>query len=325
MAKKKVSRQPASDSNLFRILSLDGGGIRGIIPAKWLEVLEESTGKAASNSFDLIAGTSTGSILACGVALGIPAKKIIDLYIDRGSEIFSRGGFLSRAGRLFTEGISGPKYSDAGLETELKEVFKDKAFGDLPKKVLITTYNTEARQPMIFKSWRKEYEDFPIWEIVKASCSAPTYFPGHALDQGRYSVPLIDGGVVANNPAACALAEGVRLRKDDGNSFQLSDFKLLSLGTGELTQPITLEEVKEWGALEWAIPLIDVLFDGSSDAVHYQCTQVLGDTYLRIQCALRSGIDKLDNPELTNLQALLRTANKRLNEGALRDMNEFLE
>jgi hypothetical protein len=130
---------------------------------------------------------------------------------------------------------------------------------------------------------------------------------------GRYDLPLIDGGVVANNPSACALAEGIRLLSEDDGDFRLSQVKLLSLGTGELTRPITIEDTQEWGKLEWAIPIIDVLFDGAGDAVNYQCGKVLGDEkYMRLQCRLDEGYDEMDNADLTNLNALMRVADNYL-------------
>ena len=319
--KKETARGAvaAKPGKPFRILALDGGGIRGIITARWLAALEAKTKQLAREHFDLIAGTSTGSILASAVSMGIAAEDIVKLYIEKGKTIFAKPSWARWFQRIAAEGFDGPKYDGRGLEATLKEVVGDETFGSLPKKVLITAYDTAKRSPLIFKSWKIDHKQFPLWEVVKASCSAPTFFPGHKMRIDVYDAPLVDGGVVANNPAACALAEGVRLLREEGH-LDLSQVKLLSLGTGELTRPITLADTQEWGKLEWAIPIIDVLFDGAGDAVDYQCRQVLGDQqYMRLQCPLIEGYDEMDNADLTNLNALLRIADKYADEKKLMD------
>lgn len=154
-----------------------------------------------------------------------------------------------------------------------------------------------------------------MWEICKASCSAPTYFPAHVMKLGKARTPLIDGGVVANNPTACAIAEGVRVNKGRpaGERAEIDDFVVASFGTGELTRPIDIAEALEWGALEWAVPIIDVLFDGSTDAVNYIATQILDDDrYFRFQARLDAAYDDMDNADATNLNALANTARRCL-------------
>lgn len=310
MAKKK-----ATSRKKYRILCMDGGGIRGLLTAVWLDRLEKKLAGRLNNHFDLIAGTSTGSILACGVAMGLSASAIIDLYLNNANTIFpGRASRLwSRAQRLLSQGPSAPKYDGTGLEQALKKVFQRKnkpiLFGELSAKpVLVFSYDTLNRQSIVFKSTKQEHKEIPVYQICKASSAAPTYFPAHVMRMGKADVPLIDGGVVANNPTACAIAEGIRINKEQtaARHCEVADFIVASFGTGEATRPISVDEAQEWGALEWAIPIIDVLFDGSTDAVDYIARQVIEDNkYFRFQCKLDEAYDDMDNADKPNLNALI--------------------
>lgn len=307
-----------ADDKKYRILSLDGGGIRGIITAVWLAALEEQLGGGKlSDHFDLIAGTSTGSILACAIAHGMGPQAIVELYREKGREIFpGRAARLwNRAGRLLKEGPSGPKYSDAGLQKVLSETFRKRnntplLLENLKTNVIVVSYDTLRRRAVVFKSFRPEHKKLSVVDVVKSSCSAPTYFPSHVFKFEGVQTPMIDGGVVANNPAACAIAEGIRLnreKKTDG--CQLQDFVVASFGTGEATRPITAEDSQEWGALEWAVPIVDVLFDGSSDATDYIARFLIEESqYFRFQTRLIRGYDDMDNADETNLDALVGLA-----------------
>ena len=316
MTKKKTIQ-----TKKYRILSLDGGGIRGLITAVWLDRLEQKLGSPLKNHFDLIAGTSTGSILACGVAMGLSANSIIDLYLNNANVIFPGGvaRLWSRAQRLLSQGPSAPKYDGKGLEQVLQKVFRKKnkniLFGELgPKPVLVFSYDTLNRQSIVFKNTKQEHLKIPVYQICKASSSAPTYFPAQVMRMGKADVPLIDGGVVANNPTACAIAEAIRINKRKRKTrCEVSDFIVASFGTGEATRSISIDEAQEWGALEWAIPIIDVLFDGSTDAVDYIARQIIDKgKYFRFQCRLEKAFDDMDNAEQTNLNALIAVAENHL-------------
>lgn len=309
-----------ADGKRYRIISCDGGGIRGLVTAIWLADLERHLGGRLARHIDLIAGTSTGSILAAAVACGIPADRIVALYRERGRVVFpgSWARRMSSLSRVVSQGaISRPKYDDAGLAKVLRAEFGDRRLGDLASgpRLLITTYNTLTREALVFKTHRKEFERLPLWEVVKASCSAPTYFPAHELVDGPLRQPLIDGGVVANNPTACAIAEGVKLNSEGGaaDPCQLEHFAVGSFGTGQLTRPYSMEDVREWGPLEWAVPIIDVLFDGAADATDYIARQLIKpDRYLRAQVRLDAAYDDMDNADETNLNALVNLAHEYL-------------
>jgi uncharacterized protein len=305
------------DGKRYRILSLDGGGIRGLISALWLQRLEAELGSPLRDHFDLIAGTSTGAILACGVATGMPAEEMVQLYRRNGREIFPAlpSRLWSRVGRVFSEGVSAPKYSDQGIKAVLQRVFGDTTLADVPaaKVLLITAYNTLARDAVVIKNRNPAYAQLKLWEVAKASAAAPTYFPAHVLDFGTHSAPLIDGGVVANNPTACAIAEGVRVNGERPEGCKLDDFIVASFGTGESTRPIGAAEAREWGALEWAIPIIDVLMDGAGDATDYVASYLVPkDRYFRLQTRLDTAYDDLDRADATNLNALANEAHAYL-------------
>jgi len=292
-----------------RILTIDGGGIRGIIPAIWLCELQKKLSRPLAKYFHLMAGTSTGSILACGIAKGIDLETIVGMYTERGREIFP-----SPKSRLWSRATSygSPKYKGIGLTKVLKDVFRTSQFGTFKKPiVMVTAYDTLGREGFVFKSHNEKYKELKVWDLCRASCSAPTYFPAHVIKINGVEIPFIDGGVVANNPTACALAEAVRLNnpKVTNDPCDLNDMLVLSLGTGELIRPISIEEAQKWGRLQWAVPIVDVLFDGNSDATHYIARQLLQpEHYFRMQVKLTSAYDEMDNADATNLNALKRLA-----------------
>ncbi len=316
----------------YRILSLDGGGIRGIISAVWLDALERALGSPIARHFNIIAGTSTGSILACMLASGHTAEEVIRLYATRGLRIFPpwASRVLDRLGRTLRQGPSAPKYGDDGLEAELRDALgPGLRFGDLRPLVMVVAYNTFQREAKVFKSNRPEedYAATPAWEIVKSSCSAPTYFPAHVLTLSGVRHPMIDGGVAANNPTACAIAEGVREQSKLPARLRvpLERFEVASFGTGGLTRPISASNAREWGALEWAIPIIDVLMDGAADATHYVAKHVLSpDRYTRAQTDLLEAYDDMDDASPTNINALMSVARGWLEKGGGRELLDRL-
>ncbi len=304
-----------------RILSLDGGGIRGLVSCLWLAGVEDALHKAGKpgllKHFDLLAGSSTGAIIACGLAVGLSPSAIADLYREQRHVIFPgiAERLWSRVGRTFTQGFSAPKYDPAGLEKVLKQMFGKTRLGQLKVPLLITSYDTISRKSVMFKSFKAEHRDLPVWEVCRASSAAPTYFPAYGMRVEGRACSLIDGGVVANSPTACAVAEALRKDAHVDNS---RDLVVLSIGTGQRTRSISLREAQDWGALEWAIPIIDVLFDGNNDSVDYITRQLVGDGYFRLQAELRVGLDDVDDTSSTNIHALETLAADYLRQPATR-------
>ena len=288
-----------------RVLSLDGGGIRGIIPALVVAHLERKTGAPASELFDLIVGTSTGGILALGLALqnneGQPllaAKRMVALYERHGAEIFERSLWrkLRTAGGLFEEA-----YSHEALEKILHKYFGDKRMGDCGTPVMVTSYDIERRKTVFLKSWHADHSELLCAEASRATSAAPTYFEPVNLQWAEQSRTLIDGGVFINSPAVSAYAEARKLFPDE-------PIAMLSLGTGELTRPIPYDEARTWGSALWVMSLLDCMFDGASKAADHQMRLFLGDHYLRLQTQLHYASDDMDDASRGNIRNLKQTA-----------------
>jgi patatin-like phospholipase/acyl hydrolase len=280
----------------MRVLSIDGGGIRGLIPALVLEELERRAERRVFELFDLIAGTSTGAILACALCGPdpLPAVRVAALYEEEGPEIFSRSIFQRIRS---ADGLLDEKYDSATLDGVLARFLSDKRLSRTRPDLVVPAYDTAGPGPFFFKTTdarESPEDDFPLSVVARASSAAPIYFEPSAVD-GR---ALVDGGVFAANPAMSAFAEAVRFQPG-------AEVVLLSLGTGERTRRRTFDEIEDWGLLEWARPLLDVVFDGISDAVDYQLRHALGEgRYWRFQVELTRASDALDDATDENLRAL---------------------
>jgi uncharacterized protein len=272
------------------MLAVDGGGIRGLIPALVLAEIERRAGRPAGELFDLIAGTSTGAIIACALAKPdpLPAERIAAIYVDEGPRIFSRS-LLKRITSL--EGYIDERYESDGLVAALRRHLGTARLPQARPPVLLTAYDIERRRAVFLRT----SDDVSMVDAAHASSAAPTYFEPVRVDRAA----LIDGGVFAGNPAMCAYAE-VRGEPE----------LLLSLGTGANTRRLAYEEVRGWGQLEWARPLVDVVFDGIADAVDEQLTRLLGDAYVRLQTPLDEASDDFDDASAENLAALRREAER---------------
>jgi len=314
-------------SRQLKVLSIDGGGIRGIVPALVLAEIERRTGRRIAEVFDIIAGTSTGGVLALGLvkpgAGGGPeftAADLAALYEEQSARIFKRtlGRRLRSVG-----GALDQKYGSAGIEAVLDEHFRDTRLKDALTDVLITSYEIERRLPFFFRSSRAKLDpayDFPMRLVARATSAAPTYFEPLRLaaDGGTDYYTLVDGGVFANNPAMCGFAE---IRK----TVPGADLLVVSLGTGELTRRLPYESAKDWGLLEWAQPLLSVVFDGVSDTTDYELTQILApDRYYRFQTTLDEGSDDIDDVSATNICAL-RLQGERLIASASARLDALVE
>ncbi|MEM9540792.1 MAG: patatin-like phospholipase family protein [Cyanobacteria bacterium P01_E01_bin.42] len=286
----------------YKILSLDGGGFRGVMSARILKAVEEKLDRPLHEYFDLVAGTSTGSILAAGIALGKTADELLNLYKRRGQEIFpdrirsfrnltriSRGFFPVN---LYPHGVPGTKKK--GLSTVLQEELGDTKIVEVEKPVLvIPAYNTLDRRTWWFVSnnppsapqW---YDNIPIWELSSCSASAPTFFPPYDLEVPqpqlenqliagqKYS--FIDGGVAANNPALIAISHALfRPTEIAGELKDLSlrDISILSIGTGKPTQPFSYQQVKSWGMMGWAVRLGDLFIPAPNGITESVCWQII--------------------------------------------------
>ena len=307
------------------ILSIDGGGIRGVIPATILTNMEkrlkEITGDnnaKLTDYFDLFAGTSTGSILVCGLLIPDANNKpkyeagdLLDLYKKEGPVIFKTDIFDRFIGGIFDE-----KYPSKNIEGVLTKYFNDIKLDQLLKPSLISSYDIFNRRSHFFKSHKanSESKNFSVKDVLRSTTAAPTFFETAKVKselQVEYS--LIDGGVFVNNPALCAYSEarGMQFAKKDYPTAK--DMVVISLGTGTAKRQYNYDDAKDWGALGWIRPLIDIMMSGNSETVDYQLKSIydtLGDKdkscYYRLQIdLLKSEVDpEMDNAKDKNLNKL---------------------
>ena len=331
----------------YRVLSIDGGGIRGIIPAKILAEIEKRTGKRIYKLFNLIAGTSTGGILAAALTKPDPgdpkdshyaAQRLVDMYRNDGKVIFYEP-LLERLSKV--DDIIRPKYSSDGRDKVLTEYLGDTALKDALTEVFITSYDIDLRAPVFFVSesnkeetksdvFRKICSGFTMKQASMATSAAPTYFEpyqaatSHRTEQGFYT--LIDGGVFANNPASLAAMEAIIDKKKAGQKLDLDDILVVSLGTGSLTRRYPYHKAKNWGLLGWVQPLLNITLDGSSESVAVQLEQLLPKAqnkppqYYRFQAFLNEANDDIDVTNLENINNL-----EALAEQIIRERNADLD
>lgn len=244
-----------------RILCIDGGGILGTFPAAFLAGLEQHLqGRPIGSYFDLIAGTSTGGIIAIGLAMGLRAADLLDLYEQRGPEIFGQGrgavaDFVFDKLRLARQLVMN-KHDSGPLRTVLEDVLGEKRIGDARTRLLIPAWNPVARSVYIYKTahhprLRNDYKSLAV-DAAMATAAAPTYFRQHIT---QHAVGLTDGGTWANNPTALAVVEAITMLGWPGRSLNV-----LSLGCLEETYTI-----RKWsGVGTLGAKIIKLFMDGQS-------------------------------------------------------------
>ena len=316
----------------IRILSLDGGGIRGILPGTILTYIEEQLQKKTKNPqasigqyFDFIAGTSTGGILSmiylCPNLDGVNkfmAREALDIYLAQGDEIFDVS--FSKKVESFN-GIFDEKYSEKELEKNLQIYFQDTKLSEALKPCLITSYDIRNRKAFFFTSLeaRSEVRNFYMRDVARATSAAPTYFEASRI-KSLYGTPhsLIDGGVFANNPSLCAYAEArtinfseILKNEEKPDTPSAKDMLIVSIGTGSVKQPYHYEDFKDAGVLKWIKPLIDIMMSGNAETVDYQLKKIYEtlsrkhcEDYHRIQPKLINADSAMDNGKPENLNAL---------------------
>jgi len=315
--------QEENMSDFVKVLSIDGGGIRGIIPATVLVAIEKMTGRPTAELFDLIAGTSTGGIITLGLTKpgqdGKPqykAQDLLDLYTTDGKDIFHR----SEEYKIFSlDGLNRPKYPADGINSTLEKYFDTAQLKDALKPVLVCSYDIKNRRPKLFRQTRaakNPARNFYMKDVARATSAAPTYFPAARITSvdGSTVHELVDGGVYINNPAVSALTEAMATHGGED-----SDYLVISLGTGSYTSPLDYNHAVEWGAIGWALHILDVMFDGQSEIASAQLEEVLKKhdgirRYYRFQIDIPASEEKMDDVSSANIEALQSTAQKLVND-----------
>lgn len=264
-----------------RILAIDGGGIKGALPAAFLATVEEATGKRIVDHFDLIAGTSTGGIIALGIGLGMSATEILEFYETQGPNIFHQDGnaqrsVMSRVNAFFGQHYRSarravlPKYNAAALSAALNTAFGEHRLGESQTRLLIPAFDRLRREVHVFKT--SHHERFTIdWKesavnVALATAAAPTYLPSHELENG---ISLLDGGIWANNPVGLAVVEAIAVL-----GWPHDNLYVLSLGCSEETAEIP----ENPGVLGIALKMADIFMLGQSRSALGTAKLLTGDS-----------------------------------------------
>lgn len=309
----------------IRILSIDGGGIRGIIPAMVIKALLGEI--KAQDAFHIIAGTSTGGIIACGLAKPNPAsiEKIIDLYVDHGREIF-------RKPENILHWWYRPRYRPTALEHYLNSELGSTYLSEIADvEMLVPSYAIDLPKehppgntcaPMFFRSWQArglqladgttsdEY-DFRLAAIARATSAAPTYFPPASItNRAGQPFTMIDGGVFANNPAMSAIVEARRL-------YGSSDCLIVSVGTGSEPTRVNASAAAHYGDLGWALPMITIFMASSSQTIAVETDEMFPHSHYRFDVSLATRTPQgeivnreMDDASANNVHALIDKANE---------------
>lgn len=324
------------------ILSLDGGGIRGIISCIILRYIEEQlqkhdgAGAKLGDYFDLVAGSSTGALIA-SIILYPDDNGKAKYSIQKGLELYSeKGGSIFQV--LFWEKLINPfglfneKISVEHLERNLDEFFGELELKDFIKPCLITSYDIENRRAKLFntvEAQKQSGDNFLVKDVCRATSAAPTYFTPARIKSmyGQY-FSLIDGGMFANNPALCAYAEARKMPFADilGNNQKpnfpaANDMMILSLGTGAESKSYSYNKLAGAGKLAWINPIIDILLSANAETVDYQLNQMFGTlglrnqkNYYRLNPSLKNASSAMDNVKKSNIEALIQAGLSFINE-----------
>ena len=279
-----------------RILALDGGGLRGVFTAAFLAHLENELKEPLIRHFDLVTGTSTGSIIALGLVAGLSAQQILEGYKEAGPLIFrKRSSLLSRS--------MTPGHDNAALREWLQRFFGDKTLGESLKPVLVANFDAATGQPRVWKTdHHPELHGGSVRlmrDVALASSAAPTYLPAVQIaGQGAY----LDGGLWANNPSMLGIIEAYRYLRSP-----MEDILLLSVGTGRRPIWFKYKDIVRRGAFRWARDIIELVFAAQSSATHNQARLLLKEeNYLRMDVDLARNIPLDDPTEISDLEHLGR-------------------
>jgi len=268
----KIQRvvDPKTGKATITILSVNGGGERGIIPGTVLDRMEKKTGRRIAKLFKILAGTSTGGILINGLTLadccGQPkytAEQMVQLYIKEGPKIFNKSLIRQVWNQVI---VGGAKYPASGIESVLNQYFGDALYKDQLCLTIVAAYEASLRSAWFFKNYDPDDGARKTSYVCRATSAAPTYFP--PLLNGATGC-FIDGGVAANDPALCALAEAILLSEPG------DDFLVVSIGTGKYLRPYTYKQLAGFRLWDWAVPTLDILMDSQPQVTTYVMEKLL--------------------------------------------------
>jgi|SRR5579862_596220 len=287
----------------YQILSLDGGGVKGLFSAAVLAQLENDCGSHVEDHFDLIAGTSTGGLIALGLGLGMRPREIVEFYVREGPRIFADPLRLRSLRR-----VRRPKFRSSGLAKSLQECFGTRLLGESTKRLVIPSYNLADDDVYIFRTPHHERlkRDHRVeaWRVAMATAAAPTYFDAFL---GVDRIPLIDGGVWANNPTMVAVVEAMGTLAVPPGAI-----KVMSLGT---SQPVKRGErrLESGGIWQWALPSAQVFLRGQALCATNQAGHLLGKkNVVRLDPVVPDRAFRLDRLNVDELMAMAAHESRKL-------------
>lgn len=280
---------------MYKILSIDGGGTKGIVAATFLHELEKKGRAEIRNEYDCFIGTSTGAILVAALAAGIPTDKIIDIYHQDAKKIFRK----EKKWWKNWFGLIDEKYETRNLYNAIFKRVGDLKLGDLKKRFVFTAYDIERQSYVLFDSHKEEHAHLRVADCATASAAAPTYFEPHSFE----GFNVIDGGVCGlNNPSLAGWA----LALNQGTSPE--NITILSVGNGEYFDKIKYSKAINWGIVEWVRPLIDIMLTGTARMANDLAkNSVPNGKYFRLNMRIPEKFKAMDAPEnMQELESLTR-------------------
>ncbi|QHC75262.1 CBASS cGAMP-activated phospholipase [Rathayibacter sp. VKM Ac-2805] len=298
------SDEPEAVPGRFQVLAMDGGGAKALFTAHVLARLEDDLKVSIRDSFDLIAGTSAGGIIALALGAGVPPAEIVEDYSRLVRSVFPprRQRLMGLPRRAFSAG-----YSQTALRDALLEVFGDRNLGDSDKRLVIPTWNSQRGGVYLFKTrhhpeLRRDWK-LPMVDVALATSAAPSFFPAARVDSQRF----IDGGVWANNPSVVAIAEAVKTL-----AVPLGDIRLLNIGTTEASA-VSSDHLDDAGLIGWAPRVVDLVLAASSRGGQAVAQNLLGkQRYHRFDAVVPRGKFVLDRVDAVGIAGVAADASRVL-------------
>lgn len=331
----------------FNILAIDGGGLRGLVAIQFLKKVEEITGRRIHEIFDLIAGTSTGGLIACGLSVsqhGQPIYSLEDienLYLEHGNDIFPRNIYTRVIGQPLR--LILPQFGKKGIEKTLSRYFKNYRLNDCLVPIIVPSFDVHLNRPIFFNSSDvfpssptfSAKKNIELVSICRATSAAPTYLPTYPFQYAfdgdtEDRVNCVDGGIYINNPSMIALSEVLKNLNENitykkSSQIEASDIRLLSVGNGNSSISKSRSRL---GLLNWLPGLIQFMMAGNSASVHTQVESILSKQYFRADV---SDVDKkysnMSNSSPNNLKYYqgLPQRDRFNNKLWLNDFSAFLQ
>lgn len=318
----------------FRILSIDGGGLKGLIPLQVIKEIERITAQPIHKSFDLIAGSSTGGLLTCalllaesGVEVGKRKYSLTDIehiFLHKGKDIFPNYGLLRK---LYSSArnLIRPQYNAEKYQAILEDFLQEHRISSCLKPLFISSYDLQSKRPLLFttrEASRLAELNARLVDVCRATSAAPTYFPSYSFTYNNAQVICVDGGLILNNPALAALIEVLgnntyKYYNKLETEISLADIAVLSLGTGLTVSSYNANASKNWGQLQWIRKILGIVIGAPPLLVENQLETIynslgLRNNYLRINVEIDNKYAKMDDSSPETLSYYIHESQSKI-------------